>query len=369
MEELRRRRDNLRRAMREREIDATIVAPGPNLHYLTDYWGHISRRFTALAIGAGDGQEIFVCPGFEESLHRQNLKGVENVRTWPRAGNEWAGALDAVKSWKGAGARVAVDPALPWGQTEPMLREAPGCEFISAQGVMADVRMVKSASELALMKKATVDAARIIERVVAGLAEGEPEDRFEKEFLVEADAGDARAQSWIMMLFGPSAAEPHGVVDRRRLARGDVALFDYGTQRERYHSDATRTVFFGEVEDEAKRVWEIVHRAHQASRAATRPGATFTEIDAAARKVITDAGYGERFNHGVGHGIGLEIHELPYPEPGRDVAMKPGMTITIEPGIYLPGRFGVRLEDAVVVTENGCEPIHPDPPMRPTLGA
>lgn len=364
-EEFLARREALCRAMREREIDALVIAPGANLFYLAGYWGRISRRFTALVLGAMDESQIyFTCPGFESGLHMASLTGVVEVRTWERTDVPQAATIQAFTDWGFGGAgKVAVDPQLPWFQTELFLKNARGCEFVSGADLLASVRMIKSPQEIEHMRRATRDATEAILLATGNLATGVREDALEKQFLGRVRAVAEPTDSWILMLFGPSSAEPHGFPERRALAGGDVVLFDFGTTRSRYHSDTTRTVFFGEVEDEAKRVWDTVREAYLAARTAARPGVTFNDVDAAARKVISDAGYGANFTHGIGHGIGLEIHEPPYPEPISDATLRPGATITIEPGIYLPGRFGVRLEDTVFITEDGCEPIDPDPPM------
>lgn len=366
--ELLRRREAVRRAMRERGIDALIVGPGANLYYLAGVWGHQTRRFTALVLGAhSTEQECFVCPAFEEAMHRDSVKDVADFRAWARRSPPEAAATDALKSWGlRASGKIAVDQAVPWMHAAPLLAAAPHYEFVTGSEVMSDVRAIKSPDELALMRSATIAAREAIDQVVAQLHEGASEEDLEKQFIAAAQDETGAAESWILMLFGPSSAEPHGSPLRRKRAADEVVLFDFGTSRSKYRSDTTRTVLYGQAPDEAKRVWQTVSDAYWAARRAVRPGMTFTELDAVARRVIESAGYGGQFTHGLGHGIGLEVHERPFPEPVGDFPLRAGMTITIEPGIYLPGRFGVRLEDTVVITEEGCEPIYADPPMAMT---
>lgn len=363
-EQLKQRRENVRRAMAEQNVDALVVAPGANLYYLTGYWGHISRRFTGFLMGAGnDAHECFVCPSFEQPLHGPQLIEVNEFRGWEKTDLPEETVLDALSQWGARTGRLALDAKLPWDQAAPFASAGGGLEAIRATSLMAKVRMVKSSEELELMREATREAsaarAEMLKRAALGVAEND----LEEVFVREASDVPEPTDTWNLVLFGPSAASPHGVKERRHLRHGDVMLHDFGTTRGRYHSDTTRTAFFGEPEAEARKVWEIVHVAYETAKSAARPGVTFTEVDEAARQVITDAGYGEAFIHGIGHGIGLEIHEPPYPEPRGDLTLEFGTTITIEPGIYLPGRFGVRLEDTVVVTEEGGVPVDPDPPM------
>lgn len=360
--------------MREAGLDALVVAPGANLYYLAGYWGRVTRRLSVLVLGAhGDDHQAFVCPGFEEGMHREGVKGVEDFRTWERTDRPELRAIEAIRGWGGASGRtgfrgkVAIDKDLPWHQALGFVQSARGMEFVSGADVMGEVRMVKTEYELERMREATEAAHRAIEKTTRELREGAIESDLEKLFKREADAPNERTDTWILMLFGPSSAEPHGLEQRRNLRKNDVALFDFGATRGGYHSDTTRTVFIGEPEDEAKRVWEIVRQAYRAARAAARPGVRYSEVDAAGRKIIEDAGYGANFTHGIGHGVGLEIHEPPYPEPRSDLILRAGAVVTIEPGVYLKGRFGIRLEDTVVVTEDGGLPIYPDPPMRMEL--
>lgn len=367
-DELLRRRENVRREMRERGVAAVVIAPGANLYYLTGYWGHISRRFTALVLGAcGETQECFVSPGFELSMHGAQMTAVGDLRGWEKSDPPEQRALGALRDWGVGSGRVALDPKLPWDQAAPFVSAGGGFAFEPATALMGAVRMVKSAEELALMGAATRAAAAARAETLKLATAGVLESEIEKDFIERASAVSESTDTWNLALFGPSSASPHGVKDRRRLAKGDVVLHDFGTTRGRYHSDTTRTAIFGKAGgrdgDEARRVWEIVRRAYLAARTAARPGVTFTQVDEVARKIISDMGYGEFFTHGIGHGIGLEIHEPPYPEPRGDLVLREGTTVTIEPGIYLRGRFGVRLEDTVVVTEEGGVPVDAAPEM------
>ena len=167
--------------------------------------------------------------------------------------------------------------------------------------------------------------------------------------------------------FGANAADPHHEPDGTVLKEGDVVLFDVGCRQDEYCADMTRTFFFGEPDEEQRRVYEIVRQANEAGRAAVHPGARFCDIDGAARKVIEDAGYGPYFTHRLGHQIGLDVHEPGDVSSVNEACVQQGMCFSIEPGIYLPGRFGVRIEDLVIVTENGCEVLNAYPRELETL--
>ena len=169
------------------------------------------------------------------------------------------------------------------------------------------------------------------------------------------------------MSFGANAADPHHEPDGTVLKEGDVVLFDVGCRQDEYCADMTRTFFFGEPDEEQRRVYEIVRQANEAGRAAVHPGARFCDIDGAARKVIEDAGYGPYFTHRLGHQIGLDVHEPGDVSSVNEACVQQGMCFSIEPGIYLPGRFGVRIEDLVIVTEDGCEVLNAYPRELETL--
>ena len=198
-----------------------------------------------------------------------------------------------------------------------------------------------------------------IARTIAGLVEGMTELELEELYLKNAKAVGGEGGSFTpISCFGANCAEPHHDNDETRLKAGDAVILDVGLMHKRYCSDMTRTVFFKSATDEQKRVYDVCRRANEAGRAAVRPGLPMCEFDRAARKVIEDAGYGQYFIHRTGHGIGLEVHEHPDNSAASQTIARPGMCFSVEPGIYLPGSFGVRVEDLVVVTEDGCETLN-----------
>ena len=193
-------------------------------------------------------------------------------------------------------------------------------------------------------------------RIAAALREGCTEKEIQSLYnQVALELGSPGPSFTPLICFGKNGAEPHHDSDATPLAPGDTVIMDVGLIWKHYCSDMTRTVHFGDATDEQKRVLDIVTAANRAGIAACRPGVKLRDVDRAARKVIEDAGYGPFFNHRTGHGIGLDVHEFPDCSAISDIVARPGMVFSIEPGIYLPGRFGVRVEDLVAITEDGCE--------------
>ena len=223
-------------------------------------------------------------------------------------------------------------------------------------------RLYKDAKELQWMRESSLKndetTLRTIAQLKAGLTESQVADIYLKE---SAALGSSGPSFEPLICFGANCAEPHHVTDQSVLKSGDSVIIDVGLTWQRYCSDMTRTVFLGKATDEQKRVYDLVKAANAAGRAAVHPGVPMKEIDRAARKVIEDAGYGKYFIHRTGHGIGLEVHEFPDVSASSDAIAMPGMCFSVEPGIYLPGRFGVRVEDLVAVTEDGCETLNKAP--------
>lgn len=219
-----------------------------------------------------------------------------------------------------------------------------------------DLRTVKAPEEIEKIKAAQqlAEAAlnRLLEHLHAGMTERET--ALELDFTMRRLGAEDLSFETIA-LTGAHTSMPHGVPDDRVIAQNSFVLMDFGAVVDGYHSDMTRTVCVGTPTEEMREIYHIVRTAQQAGLAAARPGITGRELDAAARDIIRDAGYGEAFGHSLGHGVGMEIHEYPVAAPSREQILAPGNVVTVEPGIYLPGRFGIRIEDFVHITENGCE--------------
>ena len=231
----------------------------------------------------------------------------------------------------------------------------PGAEFVDATDVLASLRMYKDEIEVAAMQKAAVVAENALSAVIAeikiGMTELEIAGMLVQQLLKNGSGGVLPFQPIVST--GPNGANPHAVPSERKLASGDLLVIDFGASVDGYFSDITRTFAIGEYSDEQRRVYNTVMAANQAGHSTAAPGVACQVVDQAARDVIEDAGYGEYFIHRTGHGLGMQTHEAPYIRSDNPRKLNPGMTFTIEPGIYLPDRFGVRIEDDVLVTEDG----------------
>ncbi|MGI6142619.1 MAG: M24 family metallopeptidase [bacterium] len=243
-----------------------------------------------------------------------------------------------------------------------LVESTSGVEWLPCSGLVESLRRQKDEMELQAIRRAAQLDDRAFAHILSFLEPGrqEREIALELEFFARRQGGNGASFAFIVAS-GPRSALPHGVASNKLLQEGEFVIMDYGTVVDGYHSDFTRTVILGEPTPKQLKVYQVVQEAQQAAVAAVAPGRTAGEIDAVARRIITDHGYGAHFGHGVGHGVGLSIHEEPHLTPGADTVLVPGMVLTIEPGIYLPGWGGVRIEDLLVVTETGCEVLNQSP--------
>jgi len=290
---------------------------------------------------------------------------VDDVRTWGDAEGP-ADPLAALCSELGLdGSRLLVDETM-WARFTQLLESTlPNATFGLADELLADLRMRKDDAELAALRAAAeaadtaMMAVRDLGSEAVGMTEAELATRIEAEL---AAAGGAELSFEPIVGSGPNGAMPHHTHGDRVIEAGEPVVLDFGTRVDGYPSDQTRTVVFdGEPDDEFRTVHELVRRAQTAAIEAIEPGVTAGDVDAAARNVIETAGYGERFIHRTGHGVGLDIHEEPTIVDGSDRLLEPNMVFSVEPGVYLPGEFGVRIEDLVVVTPDGCERLNTTP--------
>ena len=250
-------------------------------------------------------------------------------------------------------------------RTGPLLTLAGRATCLPAAGVLAPLRASKDADELSALGKAAANADRVMAEAAATLRPGMSE-REAARFILERFEAMGDHDAWAIVAAGPNTAFPHHMPSDRRLAEGEPVMLDLGAFHQAYGSDITRTFWLGTPPSEFERVYEIVNAARAAGIAAVRAGVPAAAVDAAARGVIERTGYGPMFVHRTGHGVGLEIHEPPYLVAGNQAPLSAGMVHSVEPGIYLPGRFGVRLEDLVVVEAGGARRLN-DAPFEPVL--
>jgi Xaa-Pro aminopeptidase len=340
------RRERLADRLTDLQAEAFLVTRLPNVRYLTGFTG--SNGQLLLVPGGG----IFLTDGryAEQSRHE-----VPDLRREVYSG-EFAPPFDAARRDLGV-TRVAFESAGVTFRTYTEL-QGPGGELIPTSNEVERLRWSKEPGELRQLEAAQAIADEAFDVVTAKLLEGvtEKDAALELDTVMRRLGADGLAFDTIIA-YGENAAEPHHAPTARPLARGDLVKMDFGCVVHGYHSDMTRTVAFGEPSEQLREVYEVVRAAQQAGVGAVRAGVSGEEADRAARDVIREAGYGEQFKHGLGHGVGLEIHEGPSLRTGSKDVLPAGAVVTVEPGVYLDGMGGVRIEDMVEVTADGCRVI------------
>jgi Xaa-Pro dipeptidase len=345
--------EKAKRLIAENKLDGLFLEGGTNLQYFTKVnWWRSERTFGAVFSLKRD--PVWICPAFERKRAEELIPEGQEIRTWEEHESPYILIGGIMKDLGAGGGRLGLDPSMRHFIYYGLRKEVPGLELADGAAVTEGCRGVKTAKEVAYMDLANKITKLAFREGFKQVREGmSPRD-------LAAAISEAHQKTGVSgggsPLFGPNSAFPHGSRVIRNLQMGDAVLVDGGCGVEGYRSDVTRTVFFERPTDRQRRVWEAVRKAQVAALKAARPGATCGSVDAAARKVIEDAGFGpgyKYFTHRLGHGIGLEGHEYPYLVRGNKLKMEPGMTFSNEPGIYIYGEFGVRIEDCMVVTEDG----------------
>jgi Xaa-Pro aminopeptidase len=345
------RREKLAARLPTLEADALFITRLPNVRYLTGFTGSNGQLLLTAS------EALFFTDGRYQEQARRQTPDVP-ARIYAR---EFATVLP--QACRDAGVRrLGFESAGLTYQTYEKLRTADGAELVPVGDEVEALRQAKDPEEIRLIERAQDLTDEAFERVLAKLVEGvtEREAALELEDAMRHGGAD-RVGFDTIVAFGQNAAEPHHGPTERPLSRGDVVKMDFGCVVDGYHSDMTRTVALGDPDSRLVEVHEVVRRAQEAGIAAARAGARAGDVDEAARGVIRAAGYGERFGHSLGHGVGLEIHEGPGLRAGSDEEIPDGAVVTVEPGIYLPGLGGVRIEDMVEVTADGCRPLPRSP--------
>jgi Xaa-Pro dipeptidase len=340
-------------AEQDPKLDALFLAPGTSLFYFTGVRWWPSERLLGLVIPQ-KGQPIVVCPGFEEGRFREQLRFPAEIRVWQEDESPTKLAAAALADRGFRTGRIGVDEATMFTFYDHFRQAAPGFEFVSGDAVTIACRAVKSAHELELMRLACEATCNVYHATFASLKEGMSQSDVSR--MVEVAYAQMGLRGDAMVLFGSSSALPHGSVKPRTLREGDAVLIDDGCKVEGYSSDVTRTGVYGKPSEKMQRAYEIVRKAQDAALDAARKGRLSGTVDDAARGVVISGGFGPDyrfFTHRLGHGIGLDGHEHPYLVRGSKTVLLPGMTFSNEPGIYVPGEFGVRCEDLMVIGEDG----------------
>lgn len=363
-EERKQRLERARQLMVDNKLDAIMVMGGTSLIYFTGIRWFMSERTFAFILPA-KGEPFYVCPAFEEERAREQIAGGlgsanAELRLWQEDESPYQLIAEGLKDRGLASARLGAEETVRYVFSEGVTKVAPALQVVSATPVTAGCRTIKSKHELDLMTLANHVTLAAYEAAYLATKEGMTQHDF-GQMVSEAHErqgfpGGASIQ------VAENSALPHGSAKPQVIRDGTILLMDGGCSVEGYESDISRTVVLGKPSDKMKSVFDIVHRAQSAALAAAKPGAQAQAVDAAARKVISDAGYGpdyKYFTHRLGHGIGMDGHEWPYLVRGNTLPLAPNMCFSDEPGIYIRGEFGVRLEDDMHITENGAELFTP----------
>ena len=351
------RMEKARRLMAENKIDAIVIEGGTGLVYFADVSWWLSERVLAWILPA-KGEMAWVCPKFEEDRARELIRFGADIRTWEEDESPYKAVRKVFEDRGIRTGRVGIEERVRFFVYDGLRKEAPGLEFAIADPVTVGCRSIKSPAEITLMQRACDITVEAYKAAIAMLREG----------MTKGDFGANAAAAFralgvsggIGASFGEQSSLPHGSVKPRNLREGDIVLMDGGCTVGGYQSDMSRTVVFGKPTQKQRDVWEVEQRAQLAAFKAARLGVPHEDVDAAARKVLTEAGYGPGYKlpglpHRTGHGLGMDGHEWTYLVKGNKAPIRPGMCFTDEPMIVIPGEFGVRLEDDLHITEDGAK--------------
>ena len=346
------RAGRLRARFGEAEVDALLVTSLPNVRYLTSFTGSAGMllvtpdalRFTTDGRYRTQSAEQLAAAGVDAEIE---------------VGVTISAQRDALARALDAGARVGLEAhAITWSQQRAFAETFAGHDLVPTEGVVEHLRRVKEPGEVARIRAACAIADDALAAMLPRLADAPTEREFALELEVEMRHRGASGNSFDpIVASGPNAAKPHARPSERRVERGELVVIDFGCIVDGYCSDMTRTVSVGDPGADARHIWDVVRESQWAGREAVRAGVESAEVDRACRDVIVAAGWGDAFVHGTGHGVGLEIHEAPRVAATARDTLEPGSVVTVEPGVYLPGVGGVRIEDTVVVTLDGSDPL------------
>src|SRR5215510_12563429 len=366
-EERRLRVEKARRLMAAEKIDALVLSGGTSLVYFTNIrWGGGERLFACVI--PAKGQPFFVCPAFEEDRAREQIAlgpladDVADVRTWNEDESPYALVAKGLKDRGIATGTIGIEETTKFVWSDGIAAAAPQLKVASGTPITAGCRMIKDEHELELMRLASTATLKVYEAVYRALEPGMTQNQVSD--LIDAGYRQVGFPGGASVQVGEYTALPHGSITPRTIREGTIIMIDDGCAVQGYQSDITRMLVLGKASAKMHSVFDIVKRAQTAALAAAKPGVPLESVDAAARKVVVDAGYGpgfKYFNHRLGHGLGMDGHEWPYLAKGNMFGWKtalstqPGMVFSDEPGIYIPGEFGVRLEDDMYITSDGAK--------------
>jgi Xaa-Pro dipeptidase len=356
--------EKARRLMGETDIGAIYLEGGTSLNYFTGVrWGNSERMFAAIL--PARGELAWVCPAFEEDRARELLGDEADVRTWEEHESPYRRVVQALSDRGVDSGKVGIEERVRFFLFDGIRQEAPQLEYVSANPITVECRVIKSPAELALMQRAsdiTIEAYKAtVEKLELGMTRGDISAVSSRAHSALGARGSIYAQ------IAEASANPHGSTKRIELKEGDVVLMDGGCSIEGYRSDISRTIVFGEPTKRQREMWNLMKSAQTAAFAAAGVGVPCEAVDAAARQIYVDYGFGPGYQvpglpHRTGHGIGMDGHEWINLVKGNTRPMEPGMCFSNEPMVVLPGEFGIRLEDCIYITEDGPRYFSPPSP-------
>jgi len=354
--DIKNRQEQLSKSLRNNSLKAIALNPGPDLTYFTGLDFHLMER-PVIGVFPADGLPFIILPQLEQAK-LDNLNFKINPFFYNEDQSLWPSVMKTAFSEAGlvSGKLGVIPHCLRLLELRYLEAASPELEIVSAQDLVASQRMVKGNPEIELMQEAARIAECALTATLSAIEPGVTEKEIASKLVGRLlhHGSDPALPFFPIVAFGENSANPHATPTDRVLKSGELVLIDWGANAGGYYSDITRTFALGDIHPELEKVAEFVRKANAAGRAAVKAGVKTSSVDKAARKVIEEAGYGEFFIHRTGHGLGRETHEEPYISQYNHTELVPGMTFTIEPGIYLPNRGGVRIEDDVMVTEDGC---------------
>jgi Xaa-Pro dipeptidase len=342
--------------LKRKGIDGFIFGISVNMYYFTNFYEAQGERFVGLLVPS-KGDPVFLVP---ELYYDQicETTWIENVISWADGEDPFEKMALIIKEKNLLNSKIAVDDTLRSDFLLPLQEKLPQFKFISGGKLVSTLRCIKSNDEKDLMMQIGDIHDKVLEKAISAVKIGVSELKVADLIVNTFKEFGAKSASIVpIVASGPYSAQPHYRATDKLIADGDSVVLDFTGDWKHYISDMTRTVFVGKPNKEYLKIYDIVRKAQETGVKSVRPGRTCEEIDQIVRKIIEDEGYGKYFIHRTGHGLGLEVHEEPYIVEGNKLVLEPGMTFSVEPGIYLPGKFGVRIEDCVIVTEKGAEPF------------
>ena len=349
----------------KQELDAVLITSPKHVYYLTGFFTDPHERFLGLVLPA-QGEPALIVPALDRQAASE-ASSVQNIYTHTDTQNPY----EVLKQTLPSGlSKLGIEKShMTVERFEAMGQVVSATSFVDVEAPLREMRLIKSADEVERMKHAVVLVEKALTETLKTVKIGMTEMEIVADLEYQMKRVGAEGPSFsTMVLAGEKSALPHGNPGTREVQAGDLLLFDIGVEADGYVSDITRTFAVGEISEQLREIYETVLAANEAAIAEVRPGVTFAHIDKTARNVIADKGYGEYFIHRLGHGLGMDVHEYPSVHEQNEEILRPGMVFTIEPGIYLPGVGGVRIEDDVVVTETGVEVLSSFPKKLTVIG-